>query len=1611
MNVEMTNDTEIFSASPAQRSLIISSLLSPSIPICITGGTVEIKGAVDVELFSQSVKKAINHFDALRISFIQAGEDIVQTLSLDTQKVELEFIDLSNDNNPIQSANLLIEKRFGTPFDLFNGVPAFRNLLVKVGENLFRYHPYGHHAILDGWGFSLLVTYVLRDYCGAEVPVHSPSFLKVITAKNSDEKRVKNKQHALEYWHQKYKAMPERLFTPKSSETTQAHITSLDIEPSKYAKWLDLAKQHEVTASSLIIAALLKELGKTSGVLEPVIGTPVLNRSTKEEKSTLGLFTHIIPLSIQLVANESLLSLAERLGKVQRKDYRHSMVSIDDISRAWETSSTGSDPLQVTISFEKHDYNVDTKDFSYTVTAFSPLHQKRPLQIYVREYQVGSPVRIDVYANEAYFSKLASQSLVEGWINTLDASDERSIASVNPSDDLDIPSILPFQNLWQLFEHNAKLFAEQIAIEDEDGASLTYQELYEKAKQVGTLLQKKGMLPQDRIGLSCKRNVYLIVGMLGILSVRGAYVPLDPDYPNERLRYLTQDSKLSFILADQHGQARCNQSELNAPIIDLISLYDSASDSDSPSNNISNPNEQAYIIYTSGSTGLPKGCAVTHHNVLSLLASVKKLHGYNSSDIWTMFHSYAFDFSVWEIWGALGFGGRLVIVSQNTSRDAEYFYELLIKKSITVLSQTPTAFRNLLQAESFLNSYASGIEGNLSLRRIIFGGEALDLEMLKPWFDRHGESASLINMYGITETTVHVTHKEIKPNQLGASSLIGNPIPGWTFYILGPDLQMLPKGVIGEIYVGGKGVSDGYWGRPSLTAERFMPDPFANNGQRMYRSGDLARILENNEIEYLGRADHQVKIRGFRIELGEIQSELLKNESLKDAIVLADKDAKTGEQKLIAWIVPHSTNTLPDEDSIRERLLITLPSHMIPSHFVFIESIPLTINGKLDRELLKKISSSSTSSRENEALNSANELLIGQIWQEIFNVQKVYKGDNFFSLGGDSIYALRFLSQLKKSGLSLQLAELYETPQLSELALRCVPAQIHAEPKALFHFEHTADIQKILPLSALQAGMMFHNQLDPESSVFLDVFDFDIRGNLNPNNLQLAIDRLSTEIPALRTSFDWVNYSEPVQVIWKKSNITLKYIDLSHLNKQAQEKNLEEFTVNEKKSHFDLEKSPLLRVTLHLLSKEYGRLSVSFHHAILDGWSFSLLMSRLLFYTLNPKDEAPLVLPQDIQGLHIAEEKRATQDDVLHKFWGEYLNKIPQYDLKVLKDHTPKDAIRNIYKISTEQTQALQEMAKLHGIPLKLALLASHLLAQSTLNNQPQITTGYVVNCRPEIENADLAIGIFLNTIPLITTVPLPSHLGQWLLELKKEESLLFSNRKLPLIAIQKLSTRSPLFDNAFNFVHFHSYNELIEQDRIAIESYRVFEQTDFPFLAQFSIDPRNNHLELTLVTQQDLYTQEKLEYCASKYLEALNLISQIPIIYDASIKDTDILADQSKNLYPNSVRNTTLPNISNTNLSPITTQVLEIWKSLLQRDSIDLDESFFSIGGDSILATRMIMLVRKQFSINLPLRDFMEKPSLLGLVGLISASQMTNEKAAPIPRAIRRKNSSSESV
>ncbi|HEX8117975.1 MAG TPA: amino acid adenylation domain-containing protein, partial [Pyrinomonadaceae bacterium] len=445
------------------------------------------------------------------------------------------------------------------------------------------------------------------------------------------------------------------------------------------------------------------------------------------------------------------------------------------------------------------------------------------------------------------------------------------------------------------------------------------------------------------------------------------------------------------------------------------------------------PENLAYVIYTSGSTGKPKGVCVTHHNVARLLAAPRDWFNFDASDVWTLFHSYAFDFSVWETWGALLSGGRLVVVPYWVSRSPEDFYALLVRERVTVLNQTPSAFRQLARVDEARHG-----AGVLSLRAVIFGGEALDLAGLGGWMERHGDvRPRLVNMYGITETTVHVTYRPLTLTDVGAArgSVIGGPIPDLQLYILDKNLEPVPLGVGGEMYVGGAGLARGYHNRGALTAERFIPDPFAAGaGARLYRTGDLARRLGDGEIEYLGRADEQLKVRGFRIEAGEIETVLLTHASLREAAVVARADAD-GERRLVAYVVARRKGGLCFNE-LRAFLRERLPEHMLPAVFVAVDELPLTANGKLDKRRLPEPGRArSEFEKRYEAARNAVEEMLSDLWREVLGVERVGIHDDFFDLGGDSIKGVIFINRLQERlGEIVHVVTIFNAPTVASFA-------------------------------------------------------------------------------------------------------------------------------------------------------------------------------------------------------------------------------------------------------------------------------------------------------------------------------------------------------------------------------------------------------------------------------------------------------------------------------------------------------------------------------------------------------------------------------------------------
>lgn len=587
-----------------------------------------------------------------------------------------------------------------------------------------------------------------------------------------------------------------------------------------------------------------------------------------------------------------------------------------------------------------------------------------------------------------------------------------------------------WQCIQQLFEAQVERAPDAIAMVC-DGQQYTYQCLNARANQLAHYLRSLGVKPESLVGLCVERSFDMLVGILGILKAGGAYVPLDLSYPLERLEFMLADAQIEVLLTQQPLLPKLPTCQAQIVLLDHDYATFSRYAATNPSLNTQASN-LAYVIYTSGSTGQPKGVMVQHHNVHRLFSQTNAWFGFNAHDAWTLFHSYAFDFSVWEIWGALLYGGRLVIVPYLISRSPSQFCQLLLSEGVTVLNQTPSAFLQLAR-----EVVKSAEPPALSLRYIIFGGEALELKALQPWFTYFaGHPMQLVNMYGITETTVHVTYKPISLQDVtdDKGSLIGVPIADLQLFLLDEQLQTVSPGSSGELYVAGPGLARGYLNRPELTAARFIANPFSSEpNARLYKTGDLASYDADGNLEYLGRIDQQVKIRGFRIELQEIESVLTQIPEVKAALVNVF-ELSPGDKRLVAYLITQDAVPLATL-YVRNFLRDKLPGYMLPSAIEFVAEFPLTPNGKLDRKALPA-PSIHYQSRHYVAPTNAIEASLVSIWETLFGLAPLGVQDNFFELGGHSLIAVRLLTELELAfpKITFNLTQIYEYPTIAKLA-------------------------------------------------------------------------------------------------------------------------------------------------------------------------------------------------------------------------------------------------------------------------------------------------------------------------------------------------------------------------------------------------------------------------------------------------------------------------------------------------------------------------------------------------------------------------------------------------
>ncbi|MHB6910780.1 amino acid adenylation domain-containing protein [Streptomyces sp. DB-54] len=1044
------------------------------------------------------------------------------------------------------------------------------------------------------------------------------------------------------------------------------------------------------------------------------------------------------------------------------------------------------------------------------------------------------------------------------------------------------------------FAEQARLRPDATAVICED-RTLTYRELDRRSNRLAHHLRARGVRPETRVGLSTARTEHLVVALLGILKAGGAYVPLDPSSPPERLRHIAEDAGIALLVRD--GGEPGTPTAYDGPVVDLTADADAlAACPDHAPEPAATADDLAYVIYTSGSTGRPKGTLIPHRNIIRLFGTTRQWFGFTDRDVWTLFHSYAFDFSVWEIWGALLHGGTLVVVPYDVSRSPEDFLRLLHSTGTTVLNQTPSAFHQLMAAEEAAT--AGGAGDGLALRWVVFGGEALDLRKLRPWLLRHGaQRPRLVNMYGITETTVHVTYRPITlaDTVAGPRSAIGRPLPDLQLYVLDAHGQPVPPGVPGELFVGGAGLARGYLNRPDLTAERFLPHPFGDDPDaRVYRTGDLVRLLPDGDLEYCGRLDDQVKLRGFRIELGEVAAALAESPAVAEAVAVLRTDPQGTEY--LAGYVRTADGTL-DEAALRAALARRLPDYMVPAALVALDRFPLTGNGKVDRDRLpdpRPPHSAAEAAAAAHAVDGRNDVerALARVWAEVLGLPRVGIDANYFAAGGDSIRSIRILARAREEGLDFGIPDLARHPTIRELAplVRVSAQPAAARADAPFGALGPRDRDRVpagvldaYPLSSLQAGMVYHSELTGGGGeqLYHNVTSYHLRAPYAEAAWRTVIGTVLARHEVLRTSFDLDTFDEPVQLVHDRVELPLTFEDLSHLAEADQRAAVAERFAAERRRPFDWRAAPLIRFHVQRRSADTCQLFVVEHHAILDGWSERSLTAELLDRYRSEVGGAahswPDTAPASRFRTFVALERAAQDDDAQREFWSAELAGAETAPLPRWRAARPTgEMVCAEAPLPAALSDDLRDLADALGVPLRIVLLAAHLRVLGLLGGSDDVLTGVVCNGRAEERDGDRTLGVFLNTVPMRCRL----GDGTWMDLIGRTAELdlrVQDHRRYPAADLMSLAGTGPAYETFFNYTHFHVSESVGAGGGLDVLSEEWAAHSDFPFGAEFSLDDGADRLVMALRYDAGRFEAEQIELIDGYYRTALRAMSEDP--------------------------------------------------------------------------------------------------------------------------------------
>lgn len=1375
---------------------------------------IRLKGTLNLPVLEQSLQAIAQRHEILRTQFAsqtgQAVQVVQPTVDLAVAVIDLQELPPAAQVDAVQRH--LIETA-QQPFEISQ--PSLLRLkLLRLNPTEHVLVLVLHHLIADGWSRGVLMQELGTLYRAGiaeqaaslpELPIQYGDFA-IWQQQHSQSPAF---QQHLQYWQQQLAdplpvlELPSDFPRPLTQSFRGAKQTvQFPLALTNALKVL--SQQESATLFMTLLAGFKALLAAYTGQTDIIVGTDIANRHRPEIEGLIGFFVNQLVLRTEVSPELTFRQLLQRVREATLSAYSHQDVPFEQLVATLNPDRDLSRSPLFQVKFVLQ--NLPTPDWQLPGLQVEVLPDidtgSTALDLFLSLTETPQGLSGSLEYNTDIFTAETIQRLLTHFQQLL------ADAIANPAQPLLSLSLLTTAEQEQLKIWNQTEVAYPLDrclhhwIEDQvertpDGIAvifgntqLTYRELNQRANQLAHHLQQLGVEPDTLVGICVERSLEMVIGLLGILKAGGAYVPLDPSYPSERLALMLQDAQVPILLTQQAllnilppttAQILC----LDSPLPHLPTA---------PSPHSPHPSSLAYVIYTSGSTGKPKGAMNTHQGICNRLLWMQDAYGLTADDRVLQKTPFSFDVSVWEFFWPLMTGACLVVVPPDAHKDSAELVRLITQYQITTLHFVPSMLR------VFLND--PGVVNCVSLRRVICSGEALAADL--PPMLLQKLTAELHNLYGPTEAAVDVTAWTCQRDWSDRTIPIGYPIANTQIHILNSHLQPVPIGVAGELHIGGVGVGRGYLNRPELTTAKFIPNPF-RAGDRLYKTGDLARYRADGSIEYLGRTDHQVKLRGLRIELGEIEVVLTQHPAVQDAVVVARED-QSGQSQLVAYWIAHQISDV-DVSQLRSHLLQSLPDYMVPAQFIRLEVLPTLPNGKLDRRALPA-PTWEANVKTFVAPSNPIEQRLCEIWAKYLQCNRIGIHDSFFELGGHSLLATQVISEIRQAfAIELPLRCLFESPTIAGLAVQVNQVIATASMTSIPALQPVPR-DRPLPLSFAQQRLWFLQQLEPNSPLYNGAALVRLQGNLNVHALEQSLQEIVQRHETLRTRFVMVK-GELVQQILPQMVVTLPVVDLSSIPELKRSQQVQALSLEIAQHSFDLTTGDLLRASLLRLSSTEHCLLLNLHHIVSDGWSIGVFVKELaaLYAAFLQGHPSPLLALPIQYADYAVWQRQWLQGEVLQTqldYWKQQLSTHPStlvFPFEGTTDtHTnPNTGKKYKFALSAELTTALKYVSQQHNVTLFMTLLAAFDLLLFDLTGTIDLLVGSPIanRNRPEIENL---IGFFVNTLVLRTDLSGDPSFTELLQRVRQVALGAYAHQDLPFEQLvselqpNRSLTQAPLF-------------------------------------------------------------------------------------------------------------------------------------------------------------------------------------------------------------------------